>query len=638
MAIGGSGKGIQIIVGTDYKDKDLKRAQNDLNRLQKQAAKTASPMQRLGTTLRSNLGPALAMVGAAAGALAIKFAVDGVKAAVAEQAALVKLEQALQNVGEAFRTDEVNAFIDSLQRSSGIAEDQLRPAFQRLVTATGSVTEAQKLLQLAMDISVGSGRSLESVSLALSKAANGQVTSLRRLGVPLTDAAVKSGDLAVITDELTDAFGGQAAAQANTYKGQLDRLGIALGEVQEAFGMGFLGGLGDTSGGTDDLAASIKDLEPAFEMLGTQIGQAVSALGDLSTGLQTLGEDLGVPRSQNAADFLSYFVGLTGIVKSAGISLKTYLSIFGSDSDVVATAVDRHLDYRDAVVRAAAATEGAIDPTQMMTEQLELEAEAAEETAKYFSDLNDELSIFTDFTSQNDALRGYQEALDDLRKSVKENGKEFGDANPKMRENAENLEAIFNGAVKVAEGQQTAAEKIATMEDAATDANDVLKVLGIPPDVRASLLAPFDDLIAKFRDNNTLADNLKQRMEGLPTGTRTFTYDIVVNNADSIPPHLRAAGGPIYGVGRTKGSDTVPAMLTPGEFVIRKSAVNKFGADVFSQLNRGINPLAGMGTSSAGGGSGLTINGGITVQSASGERADQSLPRALRRMAFLAGA
>jgi hypothetical protein len=156
--------------------------------------------------------------------------------------------------------------------------------------------------------------------------------------------------------------------------------------------------------------------------------------------------------------------------------------------------------------------------------------------------------------------------------------------------------------------------------------------------VRASLLAPFDDLIAKFRDNNTLADNLKQRMEGLPTGTRTFTYDIVVNNADSIPPHLRAAGGPIYGVGRTKGSDTVPAMLTPGEFVIRKSAVNKFGADVFSQLNRGINPLAGMGSSSVGGGSGLTINGGITVQSASGERADQSLPRALRRMAFLAGA
>ena len=126
-------------------------------------------------------------------------------------------------------------------------------------------------------------------------------------------------------------------------------------------------------------------------------------------------------------------------------------------------------------------------------------------------------------------------------------------------------------------------------------------------------------------------------MEGLPTGTRTFTYDIVVNNEDSIPPHMRAAGGPIYGTGRTRGSDTVPAMLTPGEFVVRKAAVQQFGAGFFSQLNRGINPLAGMSTPGASGGGGFTINGGITVNAVAGERADTSLPRALRRMAFLAG-
>jgi hypothetical protein len=124
-------------------------------------------------------------------------------------------------------------------------------------------------------------------------------------------------------------------------------------------------------------------------------------------------------------------------------------------------------------------------------------------------------------------------------------------------------------------------------------------------------------------------------MEGLPTGTRTFTYDIVVNNANSLPPHMRAAGGPIGLGGR--GSDTVPAMLTPGEFVVRKAAVQQFGRGFFSQLNRGINPLAGMTPTAGGSGGGLTINGGITVQSAPGERAETSLPRALRRAAFLAG-
>ena len=84
MAIGGSGKGIQIIVGTDYKDKDLKRAQNDLNRLRTTAAKSQSPMQRLGGTLKSSLGPAFLLAGAAAAGFAIKLAVDGVQAAIDE--------------------------------------------------------------------------------------------------------------------------------------------------------------------------------------------------------------------------------------------------------------------------------------------------------------------------------------------------------------------------------------------------------------------------------------------------------------------------------------------------------------------------------------------------------------------------
>jgi hypothetical protein len=100
MAVTGSGKGIQIVVGTDYNDRDLKRAQRDLDRLKGQAAKTAGPMAKLGNTLRANVGPAFAMAAAAAGALAVKFAVDGVRAAAEEEAALAKLSTALENVGQ----------------------------------------------------------------------------------------------------------------------------------------------------------------------------------------------------------------------------------------------------------------------------------------------------------------------------------------------------------------------------------------------------------------------------------------------------------------------------------------------------------------------------------------------------------
>ena len=48
-----------------------------------------------------------------------------------------------------------------------------------------------------------------------------------------------------------------------------------------------------------------------------------------------------------------------------------------------------------------------------------------------------------------------------------------------------------------------------------------------------------------------------------------------------------ANGGP---VGST---DTVPAMLTPGEFVVKKSAVDKYGTDFLSSLNKGMLPMQG---------------------------------------------
>ena len=167
MAIGGSGKGIQIIVGTDYKDKDLKRAQNDLNRLRTTAAKSQSPMQRLGGTLKSSLGPAFLLAGAAAAGFAVKLAVDGVQAAIDEEKSVTQLTQALENLDMGFAVPTLSAFIDRTQRATGVADDELRPALAKLAGATGNAYDAQKLLNLALDVSAGTGRDLTSVTTAL---------------------------------------------------------------------------------------------------------------------------------------------------------------------------------------------------------------------------------------------------------------------------------------------------------------------------------------------------------------------------------------------------------------------------------------------------------------------------------------
>ena len=131
------------------------------------------------------VGGAIATAGVAATAFAIKIGRDGVRAALADEKSLAMLNKTLLNVGEGFRSDSVNQFIDNLMFTTGIADDELRPALNRLLLATGSVTEAQSLLSTALDVSAGTGRDLESVTAALAKAASGQTTALSRLGVGL---------------------------------------------------------------------------------------------------------------------------------------------------------------------------------------------------------------------------------------------------------------------------------------------------------------------------------------------------------------------------------------------------------------------------------------------------------------------
>ena len=132
--------------------------------------------------------------------------------------------------------DSLGEYIDKMQMASGVADDQLRPALANLVRGTGSLDQAQKLLSLTLDIAAGSGKGVEEVSLALAKAASGQVTALTRLGIPLDENAKKTKDFKAITEQLSDTFKGASTTAADTFQGGMARLRIGLGEVGESIG------------------------------------------------------------------------------------------------------------------------------------------------------------------------------------------------------------------------------------------------------------------------------------------------------------------------------------------------------------------------------------------------------------------
>ena len=235
----------------------------------------------LASSLNNMLGPA--MIGAAAGAavLAGKFAVDGVQAAVAERAEVDKLALALDNLGLGDATAAVEEWIAAQARSTTFTDSNLRPALALLAGATGDVEGAQRLLTLAMDISVGSGKDLDTITQGLAKAYAGNTGALKRLLPGITDAQLASDDLFESTGALAERFAGQAAEAADTQAGKLLEVKDAFGELQESFGEGFLTGLDNAEGKTGQFSDALYELQEPMEEVGLMLGDLLEGFGTL---------------------------------------------------------------------------------------------------------------------------------------------------------------------------------------------------------------------------------------------------------------------------------------------------------------------------------------------------------------------
>jgi len=188
------------------------------------------------------MAKSFALAGIAAGAYAIKLGVDGVQSAIEDEKSQITLAQALKNTTDA--TDAQIAatekYVSATQIRYGVSDVKLRASLGSLVRATGDVTEAQKLNNLALDISAATGRDLETVSLTLAKAYDGNFGSLKKLGIPLDEAILKSKDFNVVQGELTKLFGGAAAANTATYAGQLAIVRERFDELKEGIGVSLL--------------------------------------------------------------------------------------------------------------------------------------------------------------------------------------------------------------------------------------------------------------------------------------------------------------------------------------------------------------------------------------------------------------
>ena len=222
---------LSILGDVDNLSKNLKTAGKDTDDFGQKIGKAGAA-----------IGAAFAAAAAAAGAYALKIGIEGVKAAIEDEKAQTQLALALKNATGA--TDEAikatENFILQTSLATGVTDDELRPALGRLARSTGSVEDAQKLLNTALDISIATGKPLEGVANALAKSYDGNNAALGKLGLGLSAAELKTMNFTQVQQKLSELFGGAAAANAETYSGRIARMQVAFNEAKETIGFALL--------------------------------------------------------------------------------------------------------------------------------------------------------------------------------------------------------------------------------------------------------------------------------------------------------------------------------------------------------------------------------------------------------------
>lgn len=267
---------VNLPILTDYDARGVKQAEASLSNLQKAA--TAA-----GDGLRAAFVPAALATGALAVALG-----SSVTAAMEDAASQEQLAGVLTRTTAATADNvrQAEQFISSLSRQTATADDDLRPALARLASATHDQTEAQKLLVISQDVAAASGKDLDTVTAALSKAYNGNFKALKMLD-PSLSAVIKSGATFNETMKvLAERTGGAAAAAADTTAGRMKAFSIAIDETKETIGAALLPAVEKLLAFLQKVAQAVQDNSRIFLIATGVILGTASAIIALNVGMK----------------------------------------------------------------------------------------------------------------------------------------------------------------------------------------------------------------------------------------------------------------------------------------------------------------------------------------------------------------
>ena len=369
----------------------------------------------------------------AIGAIAIaSFAKKSLKAFVDDELAATRLASAVKNLGLEFANPYITDYISNLEKTSQVADDMLRPAFQRLLQQTGSLAKSQSILNTAIEVSRGTGQDLVSVSDDLAKAYYGNTKSLQKYSLGLTKAELAATSFSDIQDILNKKFAGSNAAYLETYAGQLSVLSLAWNNLQENAGKALFtlaGANGDQSSGArrlgsvvDAFGVGLVQAAQLFNNAFTAFGQAYFGVGSAKAEVAPApvkGQELFRKSSANDAKLkaiekqqaalykaqLNATKALTAEQKKQAL-LKKAGSIFDIEQIQLIAALKGNLSEEDRkrVELQFALLTGNTEQAQKLTYELAKAQGLGEQLARYLATLPDAKNPFASWDAYLDML------------------------------------------------------------------------------------------------------------------------------------------------------------------------------------------------------------------------------------------
>jgi len=281
---------INVPIVSEFAPDGVKKAMKEFQRLEKTSEKVSFAMKKAFL-------PATAAVAGLAAAATV-----ATKAAIDDQKQQDELARQLQITTGATQEQvaAVEDYIAKTEMAAAVSDSELRPAFANLVRATGSVTEAQDLMNLALDVAAGTGRDLESVSEALQEAYQGEVGPLKELDRSLTDMIASGADADEVMGQLAETFGGAAARNTETVAGRFELMQIQIQNAQESIGLALLPILEKLLPILEDVATFVAENTDLFIAIGAAVATVAGIVIAYNTALKLYAVAQGIATAATA--------------------------------------------------------------------------------------------------------------------------------------------------------------------------------------------------------------------------------------------------------------------------------------------------------------------------------------------------